>query len=223
MAQHAIEYLDRLDANLILAPERYDPRRRKLPVKRAVADIVQIINDQIHPARENHTGRQYLVLDTGDAYEGVVLTNKPPVHLNEIGSAKKLAKAGDVIISRLRPYLRQVAYIDEGLMARSDDLTSLACSTEFYVLRSKDTQSIAFLVPYLLSKAVQEILRAAQEGGHHPRFNQATIENLSIPDWLMTQREDISAATESAINSIRLGNLSLEVLVKQCSGHPDYP
>jgi hypothetical protein len=221
MAQHAIERSDRLDAPLILAPERYDPRRHKLSVKRTVADIARTINEQIHPP-SGHDAAHYLVLDTGDAYEGAVRTRKPPLLLNQIGSAKKLAKPGDVIISRLRPYLRQVAYIDAGLFKHSDEPFSLACSTEFYVLRSRDTQSIAFLVPYLLSKAVQEILYASQEGGHHPRFNQATIESLSVPDWLLAQRNPLSVAVESAINSIRLASSSLEELVSQCSNHPDH-
>ncbi len=44
----------------------------------------------------------------------------------------------DVIISRLRPYLRQAAIIDQGLVADDNVSSMILCSTEFYVLRSKD-------------------------------------------------------------------------------------
>ena len=83
-------------------------------------------------------------------------------------AVKKIIKAGDVIISRLRPYLKQVAFVDKVLCEHYD---SVLCSTEYFVLRSKDQHiSIAFIVPVLLSREVQNMLISSQEGGHHPRF-----------------------------------------------------
>lgn len=51
-------------------------------------------------------------------------------------------RKGDVIISRLRPYLRQVAYVDE------DRKEILGASTEFFVIRARNNESIAYLVPF---------------------------------------------------------------------------
>lgn len=70
----------------------------------------------------------------------------PPTS-EQLNSNKKILKTGDVIISRLRPYLRQVAYVD------IDSNLQLCASTEFYVLRARNNESIAFLVPFLLSKS----------------------------------------------------------------------
>ena len=83
-------------------------------------------------------------INTSDAMGGYLRVPSTPEQLN---SNKKILKTGDVIISRLRPYLHQVAYVD------IDSNLQLCASTEFYVLRARNNESIAFLVPFLLSKS----------------------------------------------------------------------
>lgn len=110
------------------------------------------------------------VLDTGHARDGLL---DLPILGNEVAgrtSAKKLARAGDVIISRLRPYLRQVAYIPGNVSSILGQET-FYCSTEFFVLRRKDGANAAGLVAWLLSEPVQEMIGQAATGGHHPRIN----------------------------------------------------
>ena len=70
------------------------------------------------------------------------------------------AAPGDVIISRLRPYLRQVAFVDSDIRGYELSATIL-CSTEFFVLRAIEQESIAFLVPFLLSQSTQQVLAAS--------------------------------------------------------------
>jgi hypothetical protein len=113
--------------------------------------------------------------------------------LGELRSSKKLFLRNDVLISRLRPYLRQAAFVDSGFGAGIGDV-DFACSTEFFVLRSLGKESIAFLVPYLLSASVQTVLSASQEGGHHPRFDETALMTLPIPESLLAKRLEISAA-----------------------------
>jgi hypothetical protein len=150
------------------------------------------------------------VLDTGDAREGLILTRRPAVPGNELGSNKKRVRPGDVIVSRLRPYLRQVGYVDPGL---APETIEIVCSTEFYVLRSRDESSIAFLVPLLLSQGVQEVLSASQEGGHHPRFNLATLENIGIPTPVLEGRAELSESVQRAVQSSRLADVAMTELV----------
>ncbi len=50
-----------------------------------------------------------------------------------------------VLISRLRPYLRQVAFVDKDI--GDGHAVELACSTEFFVLRSLTAEPIGFSVP----------------------------------------------------------------------------
>jgi len=214
MPQHAIIKLNQLDAGMILTPERYDPRRNHTNNEETtISDIVDVVNEQIK-VNKRHDDNNYLVLDTSDASEGLIRTKKSSVSLDQIKSAKKVIKPGDVIISRLRPYLRQVAFVDPLLQEYEDGSIVVACSTEFFVLRSSTDKSISFLVPFLLSEQVQNILSVSQEGGHHPRFTQTTLQNIGIPKAVFKKRKEISAKVESAVKKARLADLQLKSLVQ---------
>jgi hypothetical protein len=115
--------------------------------------------------------------------------------VSDLGSNKKIIQPGDVIISRLRPYLRQIAFIPNELAKEN---VILACSTEFFVLRGKTDSSIAFLVGWLLEADTQELLRVGQEGGHHPRFSEEHLLKLLISDSVLSYREELSRDIERA-------------------------
>ena len=197
-----------LGQSLVLAPERYHPRRSITSQVESVSlgEIVSIIRKTVQPSE---TLGACLVLDTSDAREGIIIGRKQQT--NDIGSTKKSLEPRDVIISRLRPYLRQVAFVDDGIP--NLDGAMLLCSTEYFVLRSSDSQSIAFLVPFLLSEQVQEVLAASQEGGHHPRFDDSTLLTLPIPIRLIENREDVSAAVEQSVAMYRRSEIVIDGLV----------
>ena len=214
MPQHAIIKLNQLDEGMILTPERYDPRRNRTNKEETtISDIADVISEQIKVNKKNDDNN-YLVLDTSDASEGLIRTKKSAVSLDKIKSAKKIIKAGDVIISRLRPYLRQVAFVDTLLQEYGDGSIVVVCSTEFFVLRSSNNKSIAFLVPFLLGEKVQKMLAVSQEGGHHPRFTQTTLQNIGIPKVITKKRKDISGKVESAVKQARLADLQLKSLIQ---------
>ena len=115
-------------------------------------------------------------------------------------------QAGDVIISRLRPYLRQVALVDEALFQLCRRGNAVAASTEFFVLRGRTGFEAAGLVPFLLSQPVQAALAAGQEGGHHPRFRQELLLSLPVPDQVTRgsdkvarKMRSLAAAVETAL------------------------
>ena len=203
MAISAVVDVNRLDDGNILAPERYDPRRRYVDESNArLSDVVNLLREQISAETADETQR-ILVLATGDAHDGVIRPTVPPCDGSAIGSTKRRIRPGQVIISRLRPYLRQVAWIDAGLLESEEGHIDLVCSSEFYVLDSKDGASIAFLVPFLLSRRVQSVLAASQEGGHHPRFNERTLKSLPIPTLVIERRAELSARVEHAVSQAR--------------------
>ena len=223
MAIAAVVDIARLDDGWILAPERYDPRRRRAEnVGPCVGDFVHVRRDTVHAKAD--PARKFLVFDTGDAKDGIITASKSPVAGSQIRSAKKHIHPRQVIVSRLRPYLRQVAWVDLGLQAEQEPLAGvregtsaelavaprkiepgidLICSTEFFVLESIDDASIAFLVPFLLSTPVQAVLAAAQEGGHHPRFNERTLTTLPIPASLAERAKELSVRVEQAVTQAR--------------------
>jgi hypothetical protein len=212
MALISIKSKAHLASPVILAPERYDPRR-KLDLKRDEAiELGEIVISARKIVKPSDIG-QYFVLDTSDAREGILMARKQPVVSTEIGSAKKEVRLGDVIISRLRPYLRQVAFVDEEIPNVQN--TQILCSTEFFVLRSIDDFSIAFLVPFLLSRKIQEVLKASQEGGHHPRFIESDLLTLLIPKKLLSQRAEISEVVKNSIQMYRASEKAIADMVEK--------
>jgi hypothetical protein len=154
-----------------------------------------------------------LVLDTAHAVAG--LLRLPDAHAatsRPRRSHKKFVPEGSVIVSRLRPYLRQVAWVPAGFreMVGGRDVV---CSTEFYVLTPKGGESIAFLVPWLLSDAVQAIFAKATTGGHHPRFDEALLWSLRVPHAIYRKRVALSRAVEEATLAALRAQRSLEALV----------
>ncbi len=200
MAQTTVVPLSGLADGLILAPERYDPRRRLHAVDGP--SLGELVGEVREPASRAQQGA-CLVADTTHAKAGVLTVAREPMACAELGSAKKRVRRGDVIISRLRPYLRQVAWIDD------DADGTLVVSPEFYVLRSRSPQSIAFLVPYLLSRPVQDALAAAQEGGHHPRFSAETLLALPVPRSSIKERDALSDQVVAAVQLRRRADADL--------------
>lgn len=202
-----------LAAPLILAPERYDPRRElKVSSGKTVelGEIAASVRKMVKPSDD--LGR-CLIIDTSDAREGIIITRKQTVMGKQIGSTKKKIVKNDVIISRLRPYLRQVAFIDKDIHSAKN--AQILCSTEFFVLRSIDNQPIAFLVPFLLSKKVQEVLAVSQEGGHHPRFVESTLLTLPVPKKFLSQRNKISKIVTEGVKSYRCSENTMVEMIEE--------
>ena len=212
MALISIQSKTHLASPVILAPERYDPRRQ-VKTKEDEVELGAVVTSAKKMVKSSVDIKKCFVLDTSDAREGIVIARKQPLLGTEIGSTKKEVKSGDVIISRLRPYLRQVAFIDEEIPNAKG--TRILCSTEFFVLRSIDNLSIAFLVPFLLSDAIQEVLAASQEGGHHPRFIESALLTLPIPKSLLSQRSMISEVVKKSAQMYRASEKAMSNMVEE--------
>jgi hypothetical protein len=193
---------DRLDGLLTLSPERHDPRKAQNNDGLLLHECVAI-SSKIEAAGVG----EYVVLDTSDSLNGYI-TIDARQRATSLRSAKKTLQPGDVIISRLRPYLRQVGYVDEVLVQHANG-TTLCCSTEYFVLRAAPCESAAFLVPFLLSDRIQAILKLSQEGGHHPRFNLEVLRSLRIPSRIVKERAAISERVIAAIAAKRHSDLHL--------------
>lgn len=141
-----------------------------------------------------------LVLDTGNSDRGLLHIPKPTLQPQpKRVSIKRQVPLGSVLISRLRPYLQQVSYIPKdftSLLGYSEVLSS----TEYYVLVGKEGGSIAYLIPWLLTREVQSVFQQATTGGHHPRFNDELLMRLSIPKKIYEKRCEISERVEEAVH-----------------------
>jgi restriction endonuclease S subunit len=90
---------------------------------------------------------------------------------------KKVFKDGDVVVSRLRAYLKEIAVV------KFTDKIPTVGSSEFIVLRPK-RGGIApeSLMIFLRSTPVQTILKWCQDGSQHPRFSEGDLLSIPLPD-----------------------------------------
>ena len=100
MAISTVVDVSRLDKGSVLAPERYDPRRRYVENSGPrVSDIVNLLREQTSVETAEAT-QQFLVLATGDARDGIIRPTMPPCDGSSIGSTKRRIRPGQVIVSR---------------------------------------------------------------------------------------------------------------------------
>lgn len=125
--------------------------------------------------------------DVTDALVPLLDATKEPSSPIDIGSMKKVFKDGDVVISRLRAYLKEVAVVRIG-----DKIPSVG-SSEFIVLRPRhDLISPEALMVFLCSKPVQTILKWCQDGSQHPRFSEADLLSIHVPDTVLRVSAEIT-------------------------------
>lgn len=110
----------------------------------------------------------------------------------EVGSAKKIFQKGDVLISRLRPYLKEITYI-----GFNGDIK--LGTTEFVVLRQKiKDYSPQVLFALLTTDYVQKILFWNITGTEHPRFSEEYFLNLPLPKFNSHFQEEIKKRIDKA-------------------------
>jgi hypothetical protein len=196
VASFVIRTLGELGDELSLAPERQ--RASELAGGGvALEDLVVLRNERLAP---EDIGRA-LILDTTHTRDGLVdlvsarRASAPP------RSAKKRVRAGDLLVSRLRPYLRQIAFVHPRAVAACGGVP-LGCSTEYYVLAPRDGQRLEYLLPFLLGPEAQAFLAAGQEGGHHPRVPLETLLALRVPVGVVRSRAPASVRVDASLAEV---------------------
>ncbi|WP_148654310.1 hypothetical protein [Paraburkholderia caribensis] len=160
-----------------------------------LSDRVDSIREQWVPDRAPATMR-VRNYDVTDALVPLLDAEKGPSFAADIGSMKKVFKDGDVAISRLRAYLKEVAVVRTG-----DDIPSVG-SSEFIVLRPKGTAiSPETLMVFLRSAPVQTILKWCQDGSQHPRFSESDLLSISVPDAVAEVSVQITKIVEDGFTA----------------------
>lgn len=166
---------------------------------------VDSIRDQWVPDRALPTlrVRNY---DVTDALVPLLDAEKDVSFAADIGSMKKVLKDGDVAISRLRAYLKEVAVVRTG-----DDVPSVG-SSEFIVLRPKgNVISPEALMVFLRSAPVQTILKWCQDGSQHPRFSEGDLLSIPVPDALAKASDQIAKIVQDGFTARHHARKLLEV------------
>jgi restriction endonuclease S subunit len=197
MAVFSIIKLSELEGAKILAPEFYHPD--KIRTKRYLENAcTKKIKDCFYNVKEifdpkiTYLTQQGVVFDLSDVTSYFLYGGKKVTSSEEVGSAKKIFFQNDVLISRLRPYLKEVSFI------AFNEKLKLA-STEFIVLRQKDNHYYPeTLFAYLISKELQNILAWSITGTEHPRFNEDYFLKLPLPAFSEDIHKKIKIIVQSA-------------------------
>jgi hypothetical protein len=198
--------LTELAPDFVLAPERHVAATSAgdgVPL----GDLVRERRERVDPVGGA------VVLDTSHARDGILDVAGALRDGAGAKSAKKRAYAGDLVVSRLRPYLRQIAFVHPLAWGAAAG-RPLALSTEFYVLAPREADGdLAFLLPFLLSPEAQRKLAGAQEGGHHPRVPAASLFALRVPRDVVRGRARLSKAVRSALGELYVAGKRVRTLI----------
>ncbi len=165
---------------------------------------------------ENSTAQEVRNFDLTHALEPFLDDRQESVDISEVRSAKKRLQTGDVVISRLRSYLRQIAVV------RSTGPTPIVGSSEFVVLRPKAGLRAETLLAFLRSDLVQTVLRWSQDGTNHPRFEERELLTIPVPDTIVEAQSKISdlvaqgiAARQAMIKTLREAKAAIETEIRR--------
>jgi hypothetical protein len=119
-----------------------------------------------------YIGLENIKSDTG---EYIPTTSKSSI------SSAGIFKKGQILFSKLRPYLNKVYLADfDGI-----------CSTEFHIFNSKTEFSNEFLAIYLRSDFIVKQTKHLMTGNTLPRLQTSDIDNLPIPKVSQSVQDEI--------------------------------
>lgn len=190
MSVHSIVNYSDFHLGLDFDAEHYHPARLEA-FKYLSATSSKRVGDSFAPVSEvGAPGGDVDVYDLTDAL-GCFLSGDGG---RSSASSKKQTQSGDIIVSRLRSYLREICIIP-----KRGDAYAPYVSTEFIVLRPKCGLS-AWLLPFLLSKPVQDILTWSQTGNLHPRIHVSDLLGLPVPSGMEKIKATVSKMVNDAVN-----------------------
>lgn len=148
-----------------------------------------------------------LNLDKVESNTGRVVS-KERVPLSQVGNSTYYFQNGDVLYSKLRPYLNKVVLVDEDGF----------CTSELLPLHPKPELCNATFLAYLLRhESVVTFLSNKVAGAKMPRVDMATLRNFPVilpPLSLQTQFADFVAKIETQKGLLTTRLSHLETLYK---------
>ena len=110
--------------------------------------------------------------------------------------ARRLARDGDILVSTVRPYLRNFARI-----RKAPD--NLVVSTGYAVIRPRDGVDGSFLYQHILSANFVEFLKRRMSGSNYPAVKASDVEAYPLPLPPLAQQRKVGAILCSVDDAIK--------------------
>ena len=130
---------------------------------RRLMEVAHFEREQLKTPCENYLGLAHVQSNTGELTDAT----------NTASGNCSVFRTDDVLFARLRPYLNKVYRAE----------MNGCCSTEFHVLRVKDSETLLpeYLAAILRSRIVLAQTTHMMTGNTHPRLTNYDVETLTIP------------------------------------------
>ena len=187
------------------ATKNYDPTAGWTTHR--LADLVSIPNGQIDPRLDPYSEMTLIAPDHVEARTGKLLSRVDARTQNAI-SGKYLVEPGDVVYSKIRPYLRKAILAD----------TESICSADMYPLRAKAAINPRFLLAVILGEGFSRFAEAVSMRTGIPKLNRDEFNEFFLSVPTRAEQNAIAAILEAFDREISITESILSKLLLSGSG-----
>lgn len=149
-------------------------KKYNLDILTEIRNCADIITDKRNPSTEPDKVFVYIDISSVDVTTGIITNPQELLGEEAPSRARKVVKAGDIIISTCRPTRGAIAIIPE-------ELDNQICSTGFSVIRAKEGVNNQYLHFILRSALVKEQFRKFSTGSSYPAILDSDVKKTIIP------------------------------------------
>jgi type I restriction enzyme S subunit len=191
--QEAIKLTEELGRSLFLdmfGDPVTNPKRWETVI---LGDILSVVSGQVDPKTEPYIDMPHIVGENLESNTNNIKNVKTPRTLN-LKSGKYIFEVGDVLYSKIRPYLNQVVIPDfRGV-----------CSADIYPLRvNTEKTNNNFLVYLLRSRFFLDYAEKHSTRTNIPKINRPTLLNFSFPCPPIDKQNQFSSRCEKVSQLIK--------------------
>jgi len=149
-----------------------------------IADLCQVNPEVIKESTPPDTQLKYIDIASIER-TGSISIPKVMEFKDAPSRARRIVKAGDVIISTVRPYLKAFARI-------TDASENLIASTGFAVLRARPNVNGSYVYQHVLSEMFVKYLEGKMTGSSYPAVNSSDVAEYQMPVPTALEQENIA-------------------------------
>ena len=150
----------------------------------------------------------YIDIDSIDNKRQIVRAPKKTLVKEAPSRASRAVHCGDVLFSMVRPYLKNIALIDEGLQ-------DCIASTGFYVCSPKSNLDSKYLYHLLCSKDAIDYLMQYMKGDNSPSIRRDDLLNMEIMLPSLREQKQIEAILHTILEKEQQANETAMAVIDQ--------